>query len=116
MVAKQNLTVYQGADFRRALEFRDNSSTLMNLTGYTFRGQVRKAYSDESPVMTFSFTIRNQATSPGLVDMVLPASQSAALNINKETSYIYDLEMVDTNLITRRILEGSLRLFPEVTK
>lgn len=116
MVAKQNLTVYQGADFRRALEFRDNSSTLMDLTGYVFRGQVRKSYSDAEPVMTFEFTLRDQTTSPGLVDMVLPAEESAAVNIAKETSYIYDLEMVDTNLITRRILEGSLRLFPEVTK
>jgi hypothetical protein len=116
MVARQNLTVYQGADYRRALEFKDNSAVLMNLTGYTFRGQVKASYQDESAVFSFGFTLRDQTTDTGVVDMILTAADTSAVEISKATNYIYDIEMVDTDGYVTRVVEGSLKLYPEVTK
>jgi hypothetical protein len=116
MVAVQNLTVYQGATFQRALILKNESAALINLTGYTFRGQVKSAYSDASPTFSFVFTLRNQATDTGVVDMVLAAASTSAVSIIKKTSYLYDVEMVDAAGTVRRIVEGKLELFPEVTK
>lgn len=116
MVAKDNITVYQGSDYRRALEFKNESAVLMDLTGYVFRGQVRAEYSSASPVFSFSFTLRNQTTSPGLVDMLLSAADTAAVSIAKITSYIYDIEMVTASGDVKRIVEGKLNLHPEVTR
>jgi hypothetical protein len=116
MVARQNLTVYQGADYQRALEFKDNSAVLMNLTGYTFRGQVKSSYADEDPVFSIAFTLRNQITDTGLVDMLISDTATSAISITKATNYIYDIEMVDADGIVTRVLEGSLKLYPEVTK
>lgn len=115
-VARHNLTVYQGADYRRALEFKDESAVLMNLTGYTFRGQVKAKYSDSSPTFSFSFTLRDQATEPGLVDMLLAAADTAAITMTKEADYIYDIEMVKPDGDVVRVLEGRLKLYPEVTR
>lgn len=116
MVARQNLTVYQGADFQRALELKDESSVLIDLTGYTFRGQAKLTYSESDPAFSFSFTLRDQGTDTGLVDMTISAAETAAVNISKTTRYLYDIEMVDADGIVRRIVEGSIELRPEVTK
>jgi hypothetical protein len=116
MVARQNLTVYQGADYRRALEFKDNSAVLMDLTGYEFRGQVKLSYQEQDPVFSFGFTLRDQVSDTGIVDMILTAVDSSAVSINKETNYIYDIEMVDADGYVTRVLEGRLKLYPEVTK
>jgi hypothetical protein len=115
-VARQNLTVYQGADYQASLEVRDESSVLMDLTGYTFRGQARTDYSAASPSLEFDFTIRDQVSEPGVVDMRITAADTSALSISKRTTYLYDIEMVDTNSIVKRIVEGRLELYPEVTK
>lgn len=115
-VAKQNITVYQGSDYRKVLIFKDNSDNLMDLTGYTFRGQVKVAYSDSLPVLSFAFTARDQVTEQGYADLVLAAADTAALSISKKTSYIYDMELVDPSGFVTRFLEGSLTLMPEVTK
>lgn len=116
MVARQNLTVYQGSDFRRALELKDESQVLMDITGYEFRGQARLGYASSNPAFSFTFTIRNQTTETGLVDMLLAAADTSLVNITKETTYLYDIEMVNANGGVTRILEGNLKLYPEVTK
>lgn len=115
-VARQNLTVYQGADYQQSLEVRDESSVLMDLTGYTFRGQAKVAYADANPVLEFEFTLRDQGTEPGVVDMRITAADTSALSISKRTTYKYDIEMVDTDSIVRRVVEGNIDLHPEVTK
>lgn len=115
-VAKQNLTVYQGADYRKVLTFKDESQNLMDLTGYTFRGQVKVAYSDSLPTLTIAFTLRDQTLEQGKVDMLIAAADTSALSIAKKAKYIYDVEMLDTNGKITRILEGEIALHPEVTK
>lgn len=115
-VARRNLTVYQGSDYQQSLEVRDNSEVLMDLTGYTFRGQARTDYSSASPSLEFDFTLRDQVTEPGVVDMRITAADTSALSITKRTTYVYDIEMVDTDSIVRRIVEGQLIVHPEVTK
>lgn len=116
MVARQNLVIYQGADYQQALELKDESQVLMDLTGYTFRGQARIKYSDTNPAFTLEFTLRDQIADTGLVDMLISASETSAVSISKQTSYLYDIEMVDTGGIVRRIIEGTIQLMPEVTR
>jgi hypothetical protein len=116
MVATHNLTVYQGSDFRMVLELKDESAVLMDLTGYTFQGQARLKYVDALPAFSATFTLRDQMASTGLVDMHIPASETEALSIQKETSYLYDIEMVTASGDVKRVLQGTMRVLPEVTK
>lgn len=116
MVAKQNLIVYQGADFQRVLELKNESAVLMDLTSYVFRGQAKARYEDANPAFTFTFTLRDQTADPGLVDMLIPASETSAVSINKQAKYKYDIEMVDATGKVRRIIEGEIQLNPEITR
>jgi hypothetical protein len=116
MVARQNLVVYQGSDFRRALEFRDGSSVLLDLTGFTFRAQARPSHAASEIAFEFEFTLRDQTANIGIVDMHLPAVATEVLSISKETNYFYDIEMVDTEGDVRRIMEGQIKVYPEVTR
>lgn len=116
-VAKQKLTVYQGADYQRVLTLKDESGVPMDITGYTFRGQARVDYSSSSASLTFGFTVRTQSGDDvGRVDMLISSDDTSALGIVKKTNYLYDIEMVDTGAKVTRIVEGQLELIPEVTK
>lgn len=116
MVATKNLTVYQGSDFRLVLEFKDESLVLMDLTGYSFRGDAKLKYSDLTPAFSFTITVRNQATNKGLTDLLIAATATSPLSISRQTNYIYDIEMVTALGDVKRILEGTIILHPEVTK
>jgi hypothetical protein len=115
MVARQNLIVYQGADFKRVLEFKDGTGELIDLEGYSFRAQARSSFGAEL-AFSFEFTVRDQSAQKGMVDMNLPAAASEVLAINKESDYFYDVEMVANDGEVRRIMEGKIRVFPEVTR
>jgi hypothetical protein len=116
MADKINLVVEQGADFRRVLEVRDESGTLLDLTGYVFRGQAKTDYSSSKSSFDINFTIRDQVASLGMVDLHISADSTSALNLAKASDYIYDIEMVDGASEVRRIMEGKIKVYPEVTK
>lgn len=116
MAAKQNLIVDQGEDYQRVLTLKDNSDVPLNLTGYTFKGMAKHKYEDATAAFEFEFTVRDQVTYTGVVDMLIPASETSDFVIGKQTKYKYDIEMIDGNNITRRIIEGEILLNPEVTR
>lgn len=116
-VARQNFTVYQGADFRRAMVFRDETSTLMDLTGYTFRGQARTTHASDDIEFSFTITPRTQSGGDlGYVDLHLPDTSTESLEITKRTTYVYDIEWVSPSGDVRRIMEGTVEVYPEVTR
>jgi hypothetical protein len=116
MAAKQGLAIYQGADFRRVLEFKDELSALMDLTGYTFRGQARTSYTSSVIAFSFEFTVRDQGIDLGIVDLLVSAVSTEGIVLDKPASYIYDIEMILPVGDVRRILEGKISLYPEVTR
>lgn len=116
MAAKENLIVNQGEDYQRVLTLKDNSDVPLNLTGYTFKGMAKHKYEDAAAAFNFEFTVRDQLTYPGIVDMIIPASETSDFIISKPSKYKYDIEMIDGNSITRRIIEGEILLNPEVTR
>ena len=70
MSNKLNLGLKQGEDFQRTLTIKDENGIVINLTGYTFTGQVRASYSSDL-FLSFTFTLANQTTNtvsvmPGL--------------------------------------------------
>jgi hypothetical protein len=99
-----------------ALELKDEASVLMDLTGFTFKGQAKQSYADVNPSFSFIITLRDQAAYPGMADMLISASATSAVGITKKSKFIYDIEMTDANGKTRRLLEGDIEMFPEVTK
>lgn len=111
MATKLNMTIDQGSTFERTLRFYTDGSTPKDLTGFTFRGQLRENYDDASPAGEFTMTVLDAPA--GVVNMLLTAATTAALDPGKLK---YDVEMVRPNATVRRLFEGVITVTPEVTK
>ncbi len=107
--------VDEGSDFVKTLTIFDSSGVPIDLTGYTFAGQARLTVQD-STAYSFSFTLHNQITSPGKVDWVIAKTVFQPLSLTKTTNFVYDVEMTDASALTKRILRGTLKVSPEVTR
>lgn len=98
----------------------------MNLTGFTFAGQIRANYTAQEKT-DFQCSIVNALE--GKMSVFASAATTAAINAYKESIdirklntckgtgvYVYDIEMTDTVGKVSRIVEGLLYVDPEATK
>lgn len=122
--AELNLLVRQGATqgpYYMTLRTQDVSATPIDLTGATFRAQIRKT-ADSAPLdgVTFTFTI----TAPllGEVTWEMPATSTALIpcsevdELQEESQYVWDMEV---ELASSRVLPltyGTVKVFREITK
>ncbi|HND36774.1 MAG TPA: hypothetical protein PKZ49_09180 [Nitrosomonas sp.] len=115
---KLNLTIEQGSTFTRLLTIK-SGGTPVNLSGYSFAGQVRRKHSDQKKLAEFTCAV-GSPTSNGQVTISLTATQTSAIPFiydddgNLEVFY-YDIEMTVGSTVDR-ILEGTVTLSPEVTR
>ena len=106
----------QGATFRKTFTWLDENEQPINLTGCSARMQVRSAYKSTSTWLSLTSGSGGGLTLEaltGTITMVITATTSAALPINKG---VYDLEVVQTNGEVTRLLQGSFIVSPEVTR
>lgn len=123
MAGKYDMSISQGADFTLRMTLKDSTGTPIDVTDHTFRGQIRKTASDAVIQASFDFTILDQITNTGEVDVKLPSSESSAIILDKSknanrsiTTMTYDIESEDLSGNVVRWLEGLAKISPEVTK
>ena len=109
MAAIANLSIDQGATFTSDVTVKDANGNAFDLTGYTARAKLAKGYQSTQTRQDFTATISN-ATS-GVVTLSLTATQTTALD---DTRYVYDLEIVNGDVVTR-VIEGLISVRPQVT-
>tara|TARA_R110000744_G_scaffold94093_3_gene181658 strand:+ start:11005 stop:11355 length:351 start_codon:yes stop_codon:yes gene_type:complete len=116
------MSISQGSDFLLAITIKDSSGTPIDLTGHSFRGQIRKTASDPLVLADFSFNILDQVSSTGRVDVILPSTDSSTIILEtsksagrKITTFTYDIESEDSGNVVRW-LEGLVKMSPEVTR
>lgn len=112
-----DLTIYQGATFRKVLTFTTPDGIPIDQTGNTFRAKARKNITDVSSAFDFVFTIRDQTTNRGEVEMELPAAASTAVSVTEfNTKFLYDVEVEDSGGDVTRLLQGSIVFVAEITR
>lgn len=123
MSSKYNFTLKQGTDFSIKLTYKDSGGALIDLTGNTFEGQIRKTASDPTIIKSFTFNVLNQVTNKGEVTMSLTNTETSGIFTNPSsapervtTKYAYDVERTDSFGKKSRDLEGVVEVSPEVTK
>ncbi len=121
MSGKYNMEISQGSDFKLSLTIKDSTGTPVDITGHTFRGQIRKTASDAITQAIFSFNITDAVN--GMVDVKLAAADSSAISLSRSknasrtiTTMTYDIESEDGSGNVVRWLEGLVKFSPEVTK
>jgi hypothetical protein len=117
-----DMSIKQGEDFYLILEIQNADKTPIDLTGHLFRGQIRRTASDPNIVAQFEFTLLDQITNTGRVQVYLSSSISSAIDLTDSmkaqrtlTVMAYDIESVINSRVTRWV-EGTVIFSPEVTK
>lgn len=115
-----NTTIERGSTFQLTVTYKDASGSVVNLTGWTYRMQVRESSSgsliltSEGGSPTIAIDETNKATGV-LVFSVTPANTTAISPSTLTTAY-YDIEIQKTSTgEVRRILQGKLNISPEIT-
>lgn len=118
---KFDLYIEQGTDFLFSAQIKDQVGNPIDLTGSSFAGKIRKYAA--SPTVVAAFTIAIGADpSNSWIDISLTKTQTSAIpapttsdNPVGTTEYFYDIEWTDGTAQTKRLLQGSVLVGPEVT-
>jgi hypothetical protein len=109
MGSKVNLVVDQGSTFSTTINLTDDFGNLVDLTGYSGAGQIRKHYTSSNAV-NIGVTLGG---SNGTVTLALSANASANIVAGR---YVYDVEITSPSGDVSRIFEGIITLTPQVTR
>lgn len=110
MAVYSNLTVDQGSDVTFTIDVTDTNGDILNLTGYSAAGQIRKSFSSSTAV-DFTATITNATR--GEVTLQLSNTQTNAMKAGR---YLYDVEITSSGGAKTRVLEGQLEVMAGVTQ
>jgi hypothetical protein len=111
-----NFNIGQGETFEILIQLRNlsDSNTPLNITDYTFSGQIRENYTSDEVAASFEFDKITPYASGSVFVKLLPA---ATLGLYQR-SYVYDIYMTSGSIdpVSRRILEGGFTVRPAVTR
>lgn len=110
MTDRANIYIYQGTDYQTPLEFFDDDGPI-DVSNYTFAGQIRKVYNSTSANIEFQFIMTDPAN--GLVEMIMPNSVTSTLD---EGKYQYDILAIHPTNEVIKVLEGLVFIMPTITK
>jgi len=134
MTKRHDLNVRQGEDFSFVYTHLDSGGSAVDLTGYTARASVKKAYNNTAEVYfstgsdadggtlalggvagTVTFTMTATQTKSMLDNSSLTLLMNSQEPISLSEKFIYDLELVDGSGVVTRALEGRFFVQREVT-
>jgi hypothetical protein len=108
--ADQDLIITRGDTETIVATIQDDNGSAINITGRTYRAQIRSA--QDSTTVKGSFTCTVTAGSSGQVTCVLAAADSATLTAG---NYFWDLEENASGVIST-ILAGNVTVLADVTR
>lgn len=122
---RYSFLIEQGATLDFEIQYRDASGTAIDLSGYSGRMQLRPDVASTSSYISLSSSLQadgtglnfsgsNGTTSPtsGSIGLYISAVSSSLLSFDEA---VYDLEIQSGSLVIR-LLEGKVKLSPEVTR
>lgn len=119
MATKLNLEIDKGSTFSydiiyKILDPDTNLATVVDLTGYTARLQMRVSISASTVLK--ELTTENGGISitalDGKITLNISATDTSAIAVD---SAIYDLELINGSIV-KRLVEGKVKFKPEVTR
>lgn len=115
MAAYYDLLIEQGATLRKTFTWRGSDMVPVDLTDYTARMQIRKRKADTDVI--HESTTENGGITLGGVDgtvlLMINDADTAAFGFVRG---VYDIELIDSDGIVTRLVEGNVELSKEVTR
>ena len=87
MAGVRDITIYKGDTYTHEVRIKNSANTAINITGRTYKAQMRKSKASDEIVISFTTTITDAAN--GLVTFSLTAGNSSNINVG---TYYYDFE------------------------
>lgn len=113
-VQKENLSVPQGTTYRHKIEYRYPDGSPVDLTGFTARMQIRETV--DSAVVLWEADFGSDIVIDGKngdVFLKIPAVDTETWGWSMA---MFDLEIISQTGEVTRIMEGRVRVTPEVTR
>lgn len=114
LAGTHNFTIDQGAYWQRVIKLFNPDESIFNLSGYTARMHLRRDIKAAAPVI--ALTTENGRISingaAGVITLTLSAADTATI----QHDCVYDLEIVTSDNKPYRVIQGNIRLNPEVTR
>lgn len=115
-----DLRIEQGATWTRVFTFVDGNDDPIDVTGWTFRGQVRKSFNSTTALADFSFSASDADNKKVFT---ITDTETAGIPVNPPTGnarnssfYLYDIEAVKDDGTVERLFQGKAEVSPEVTR
>ena len=97
-----NIVINTGTTFQHSFTLEDvNTNSLVNLSNYTIKSEMRKHPGSTTGVTTFTSTIASALG--GQITIGLSTTQTASLKAGR---YVYDVVLTDNSGIRDRVVEG----------
>lgn len=109
MATYTDIVIDQGSSFSSVINVNDKNGFPFNLTGYSARGQIKKAYASLTAV-NIGCVINDPLS--GKVAISLGSAQTRAMKAGR---YVFDVEIFNSSGDVIRISEGQVEVFPAVT-
>ncbi len=115
MAEYEKFDIDQGSDIAIQLDLVDQNNNKKDLTNFSAAAKMKRTFnSDSSDTTTFSAAITD--ATDGTLTLSLTNAQTSALKVG---TYVYDVEISfqdsASNTIIERVLEGKIRVHPNVT-
>lgn len=115
MAQRVILSIDQGTDTQVSVFIKDSTGTAIDLTGASARMQLRTQIN--APEVVDELTTANSriviSDQPGTLSLIFP---NGVTTDTPAGTYVYDLEMVDSDGLVSRVMEGTITIRPEVTR
>ena len=110
MAAERNIAIYKGDTYTHEIRIKDGANANTNITGRTYKAQMRKSRSSSTTVLSFTIAITNAAN--GVVTMSLAPEVTSSIDPG---TYFYDFEENNAGYVTT-LMAGKVSLTGQVSR
>ena len=113
--AAYNFVIEQGATLDKIFVWKDSTGTVIPLTGYTAKMQIRHTVGSSTILLDLS-TLNGRiilTASTGQIRLLVSATDTSAITWQRGK---YDLELVSSTGVVTRLLYGDVEVSKEVTR
>ena len=110
MAGIRDISIYKGDSYTHEVRIKDSANTAINISGRTYRAQVRKTKASEVIIKTFTTSITDAAN--GVLTLTLASSDTSNIGTG---IYYYDLEETNGSIVTT-LMGGKITVIGEVSR
>lgn len=123
MAVRFDLKVDQGSTYNRVFTYKNSNGSLIDLTGFTSRMQIRESYQATSVILELNTANAGIVLGGtlGTITLNITPAQTLAINMNSLVgippyqNYVYDLELINgTNI--KKLINGFFTLIEAVSR